>query len=100
MLRRAAIEDGGLIFTGERKPQGFMPDVDTRFDHAAGVTYQKFGERVELQITRPGSSAKIFIDGELAATFDRLTMGDWGKVVYSLQQLYNELISQENERKM
>ncbi len=93
-LRRAAIERGGLIFTGERKPQGFMPDADTRFDHSEEVMYQKFGNRVELQVSRKTNTATVFIDGELVATFENYTMRDWQDSVYSLQQIYNKLISQ------
>ena len=71
-----------------------MPDADTRFDHSEEVMYQKFGNRVELQVSRKTNTATVFIDGELVATFENYTMRDWQDSVYSLQQIYNRLISQ------
>ena len=32
-LRAAALERGGLIYTGEHAPKGYCPNVETRHDH-------------------------------------------------------------------
>ncbi len=85
MLRIAALE------AGAHAPREYCPDVDTRHDHVKGMTYQKIGERVELQVTRPGNVATILIDGEPVTTFDNMTLRSWGDVLYSLQQIYNQL---------
>ncbi len=91
MLRIAALERGGVIYTGAHAPKGYSPDVDTRHDHVNGMMCQSIGERVELQVTRPGNVATILIDGEPVATFDDMTIGSWRDILYSLQQIYNQL---------
>lgn len=91
MLRAAALERGGLIYTGKRAPQGCTPAVETRFDHVRGVIHQSFGDRVELQVNRETNAAMIIIDHEPVATFNDMTVGTWGDVLYSLQLIYNQL---------
>ncbi len=91
MLRAAATERGGLLFTGERKPKGFMPDVDTLHDHVGRTTYQWFGDRMEVRISKDTDTATVFIDGELVAIFEEMTTSVWGDMLYSLQQIYNQL---------
>lgn len=91
MLRAAALERGGLIYTGERAPQGYCPNVDTQFDHARGIMYQSFGDRVALEVSLKGNAATIIIDHEPVATFNDMTVATWGDVLYSLQKIYNQL---------
>lgn len=91
LLRSAALERGGLIYTGEHAPRGFCPDVETRFDHVQGMIYQSFGDRVELQVNRETDTATIIIDNEVVATFDHMTLASWSDALYSLQKIYNRL---------
>jgi hypothetical protein len=90
-LRAAALERGGLIYTGEHAPKGYCPNVETRHDHVRGMMYQNFGDRVELQVSRETNAATIIIDHEPVATFNDMTIGTWGDVLYSLQKIYNQL---------
>lgn len=89
MLRAAALEHGGLIYTGEHAPKGYCPNVETR--HEQGVMYQTFGNRVELQVNRETNIATIIIDGNKVASFGDMTLGTWGDVLFSLQKIYNQL---------
>lgn len=91
MLRAAALERGGLIYTGEHAPQGYCPNVETKHDQARGMMYQTFGDRVELQVSRETNVATIVIDNEPVATFNNMTLGTWGDVLFSLQKIYNQL---------
>lgn len=91
MLRAAALDRGGLIYTGAHAPNGYCPDVETTFDHAAGTMRQNFGQRVELLVQRPTNEATIIIDKHPVATFSDMTLGTWGNVLYSLQKIYNQL---------
>ena len=91
MLRAAALERGGLIYTGEHAPADFCPAAETRFDHVRGMLYQTLGNRVELQVNMDTKVATIVIDGEVMATFDDMTIDTWGDVLYSLQKIYNQL---------
>lgn len=93
MLRAAALERGGLIYAGERAPQGYCPNVETRHDHVRKIMYQTFGDRVELQVSRETNAATIVIDNEPVATFNDVTIKTWGDVLYSLQMIYNNLNS-------
>lgn len=91
LLRAAALSRGGLIYTCAVAPASYMPNVETHYDHVRGVIYQSITERVELQICRETNVATIFVNGEPLATFDDMTTGTWGNVLYSLQQIYNQL---------
>lgn len=95
MLRAAALERGGLIYTGERHPDGYMPKgVVTEYNHGKGIMRQRFGQRVMLEVSRHTNMAKIIIDGKVLASFDDMTLDSWGDVLYSLQKIYNQLIQQ------
>lgn len=91
MLRAAALQRGGLIYTNDQAPQGYCPDIEIKHDHVRGMMYQTFGDRVELQVNRETNAATIIIDNELMATFNDMTLATWGNVLYSLQQIYNQL---------
>ncbi len=88
-LRRAALERGGLIYTGIKAPQGYIPPVETKFD--AGTMYQFLGNRVELRLNKETNEARIIIDSIEIAKFNDMTTESWGDVLYSLQQIYNQL---------
>lgn len=90
-LRAAALERGGLIYAGKPAPKDYRPNVETRYDQVRGVMYQNFGDRVELQVDRETNAATIIIDHEPVATFNDITLGAWGDVLYSLQNIYNQL---------
>lgn len=91
MLRAAALERGGLIYTGEHAPKGYCPNVETTHDHVRGMMIQSFGDRVELHVNRKTNSAAIIIDHQPVATFNDMTVATWGDVLYSLQKIYNQL---------
>lgn len=90
-LRKAALERGGLIYTGVKAPKGFLPLVETKFD--AETMYQFFGNRVELRLNKATNESKIIIDSVEVARFNDMTTESWGDVLYSLQQIYNQLNS-------
>lgn len=93
MLRAAALQRGGLIYTGVQAPAGYMPDVETPFDHVRGMMYQSLGRRIGLQVDMQTNATTIFIDGEPVVTFDDMTTASWGNILHSLQQMYNQLNS-------
>lgn len=74
MLRAAALQRGGLVFTNESTSQVFA----------------NFGERVELELCRP-NIARVIIDGKTVATFSEITPSNWSNVLSSLQQIYYQL---------
>jgi hypothetical protein len=56
-----------------------------------GMMHQSFGDRVELQVNLKTNATTIIIDHEHVATFDDMTAGAWGDVLFSLQRIYNQL---------
>ena len=93
-LRAAALERGGLIYTAVVAPSGYMPDVETRFP--MGYMVQSFGDRVVLSLNRATNVATLSVDGAEVASFNDMNLGTWGSVLYSMQQMYNTLISKSN----
>lgn len=91
MLRAAALQRGGFIWTGIPAPTRYMPDVDTQLDRANGYLRQSFGGRVELSLNLPTNLATISVDGNTVAEFTDMTISTWGNVLYSMQQMYNQL---------
>ncbi|WP_418991726.1 hypothetical protein [Alistipes sp.] len=89
MLRKAALQRGGLIYLGVPAPNGYLPEVATSFED--GYMRQRFGERIEVALHLESNKAVLKIDGREAAKFDGLTVGAWGNMLYSLQQIYNKL---------
>lgn len=89
MLRAAAFKRGGVIYLGLPAPTGYIPDVATSFEN--GYMRQKFGERLEVILHLETNKAILKIDGQEAAKFEGLTVGAWGNMLYSLQQIYNRI---------
>lgn len=90
-VRKAALERGGLIYTGIAAPAGYMPDVDTCFDHANGYMYQTIGNKVKLSLHLPTNLVTISVDGNKVAEFADMTTASWSNVLYAMQQMYNKL---------
>jgi len=82
-----------VIYTGAHAPNGYCPNVETRHDHTTRTMSQMIGDRVELRVSKATNEATIVIDGEQVAAFDDMTIDTWGDVLYSLQQVYNQLIA-------
>lgn len=91
MLRAAALQRGGLIYTGMVAPAGYMPDVETHFDHSAGVMHQTLRGRVRLSVNLKENITTIYVDDKQVTKLDDMTIASWGNVLYSLQQMYNQL---------
>lgn len=89
MLRSAAFQRGGVIYLGVPAPRGYMPDIATSFEN--GYMRQQFGPRIEVILNLETNWAILKIDGQEAAKFDGLSVGVWGNMLYSLQQIYNKL---------
>lgn len=93
MLRAAALLRGGLIYTGISAPTGFTSDVKTVFDHANGMMHQTFHDRLKLSVNLANNVTRVYVDGSEVACFDDITTASWGNVLYSLQQVFNQLNS-------
>ena len=95
VIRAAAIQRGGLIYTGEKAPNGYVPNCTTR--HENGIMYQTFGNGIEFAVNLDtGSASATIVDNNgntVKHRFSEMTIADWGNALYSLQQIYNRLNS-------
>lgn len=95
-IRSAALERGGFLYTGLlHAPEGYCPKVETLFDQARDIMYQSFGDRVALEVELKSGRVTVFIDHSPVAVFDDMTLDVWGDILYSLQQVYNQLASRD-----
>lgn len=96
MIRDTALKRGGFLYTGLlHAPEGYVPKVETLFDQARDIMYQSFGDRVALEVELKTGRATIFIDHNPVAVFDDMSLETWGDILYSLQQVYNQLASRD-----
>ena len=97
ILRAAAIERGGMIFTGLTAPEGHVPDVETTYDHVRGVIRQDFRCRLAIEYNRHTCVATILLDNDPIATTPEMNLGSWAQILYSLQLMYNRLVESSNK---
>jgi hypothetical protein len=91
MLRKAALSRGGMIYNDSRYFREFTPDCDTTFDHVNKTVTQKLYNDITLVIYRMENVAKVYRNEEEIAHFGDLTMHNWGKILFGLQNIYNHL---------
>lgn len=91
MLRKAALQRGGVIYLGIKAPTNYLPDVETTFN--TGYMRQKFGSDIEVILDLNSNKAIIEIYKQPVASFSDCTVETWGNMLYSLQQIYNKLNS-------
>lgn len=91
MLRAAALQRGGLIYSGNLTDRQVVPvDVLIEFDHEKGMMYQTIGERVRVEINQNTGDAAFFLDGEQIADFGRVTVAKWGNVLFCAEIVYRQ----------
>lgn len=93
MIRTAALQRGGLVYTGEPAPEGFIPNVDTVFDHVNGLIRQTLGNDIKLTLDRKDSSIAVFYKDKQLNKFKNVTGAGWSNILYSLHLIYNQLNS-------
>ncbi|MDR2130991.1 MAG: hypothetical protein LBP56_07505 [Odoribacteraceae bacterium] len=89
LLRAAALERGGVVFTGEPAPRGYCPPVETSYEK--DVITRSFGDRVELRVERSTETATVVVDGAPVARFRRVTLDETGCILYSLEKIHDRL---------
>ena len=92
MLRAAALERGGLIYTDEVRELAIRDeDVVTEFDHTAGFMYQTFFKKVFLALNMRTGDTSLSVDGEKIVEFGNMGVAKWANVLYCVQQVDNQL---------
>lgn len=88
-LRVAALAKGGLIYTGEPAPDGFIPDCKINFQ--GDVIRQEFDNGLSVVINK--STAVVYMKNKRIAEFRNMTTEKWSALLYNLQNIYNLLNS-------
>lgn len=92
-LRTAALQRGGLIYNDAAYYKGFVPECDTTFDHAAGTMTQSLPNGITLEIRKSDNSAVVRQGDRELGRFEEMTIPAWGKLLFGLQMVYNNLNS-------
>ena len=89
MLRAAALQRGGVVYTGESAPAGFVPKIKTS---ATGeIMTQLLGECIVLCTNKKLNRVRLFINNEEVLVEENVTIRHWGDMLYSLRSLYEKL---------
>ena len=87
-LRAAALQRGGLIYTG-RIPDGYIPNVDTEFDHNKGIIIQSFGDAAQVRFEKDKTT--IEFTGADPVIIGNVTTQQWERLLYGIQMQLNRL---------
>lgn len=90
MLRAAALQRGGQIFTGP-VPERFVADCETIFDHENQKIIQKFGGDITVEISQTERSAAICDQHGQVIVIKDMTMDKWNRLLYGLQLIIAQL---------
>jgi hypothetical protein len=94
MLRKAALERGGVLYGDSKRKEGYTPTCDTDFNTAAHTMIQRFGERVKLIASTVSGSVQVFVDEELKVSYDIKTLEELGEIQTNVEALAGELSRQ------
>lgn len=89
MLRAAALQRGGVVYTGEAAPADFVPKIKT--SSTGEIMTQLLGERIVLCVNKKLNRARLFINNEEVLVEENVTIRYWGDMLYSLRSLYEKL---------
>ena len=90
VLRAAALQKGGLLYTGYARI-GFAPDCSTKFLHSEGRIIQGFGEGISVEIDVNKNQAMIITPSGNEVVIPNMTVAKWNRLLYCVQLVVNEL---------
>ena len=92
VVRAAALQRGGLIYTGAPTP---MPTCETRFYHEDNMMVQHFGDRVWINVYfDEDANIDLLVDDEMVESHNDLSIPDFMRLQERAQQKANELLNQ------
>ncbi|MDE7133768.1 MAG: hypothetical protein K2N86_00600 [Rikenellaceae bacterium] len=90
MLRAAAIQRGGMIYTGQMVPKAQSQSTDTVKDREVSV--RLIGGKVQLKIDIETSTVRLLVDGVEAFVEARVPIQEWSKTLCTALQQINEMV--------
>lgn len=89
MLRAAAIQRGGKIYTGQMVPKAQSQSTDTVKDREVSV--RLIGGKVQLKIDIETNTVRLLVDGVEAFVEARVPIQEWSKTLCIALQQINEM---------
>ena len=93
MLRTAAYERGGVLYTGPKHEREFIPNCETTFETAEHTMTQSFGGGVRLVANLENGEVAFYVEGELKTTYENPSLTEFGEIQMMAQGLAVELSS-------
>lgn len=87
MLRAAALERGGAVYGGA--DEEYVPNCDTTFNEVDQTMVQTFSDRVRLIVKFSDGAVEYWIDNEIHASYENLTVAETGRI----QKIAEEMAS-------
>lgn len=91
LLRTAAYERGGALYTGPKYGDDFIPQCETTFETAARMIIQSFGHGVRLVANLANGEVAFYVDGDLKTTYENASVKEFGEIQMMAQDLADEL---------
>ncbi|MEG1159352.1 MAG: hypothetical protein RSD70_03095 [Acidaminococcaceae bacterium] len=77
----------------KKAPQGYIPACDTQHSEADNVMHQWFpGGRVRFDYDKTTGIGQASVDGRIIGSWDVVTIGMWGDILYTLNTDFKHLI--------
>lgn len=74
-------------------PISYIPACDTHHDEVGNVMRQWFkGDRVRFNYYKNTGFAEALVDGDVVGAWNRVTVGMWANILYTLETRFKHLI--------
>lgn len=90
LLRAAAIERGGVLYTGRKRPE-YSPECITTFETADKTMTQVFSNRVYLVADLSTGGVNVYADGNLTDSYKDVTLLQLSSIQMDAEALSNQL---------
>jgi len=92
VVRAAALQRGGLIYTGAPTP---MPACEMRFFYEDNMMVQQFGDRVWINVYfDDDANIDLLVDDEMVESHNDLSITDFMRLQERAEKKANELLNQ------
>ncbi|MDH6357213.1 hypothetical protein [Parabacteroides sp. PF5-9] len=90
MIRKAALERGGILIGETKCPDGITPHFETVFHTAENLMVQTFSDRVKLVADLTTGLVTVYTDEEVVDTYDNPQITELSAIQQNVQHLANQ----------
>jgi hypothetical protein len=91
MLRSAALQRGGVIYTGSKPDPGFISDCHITFETADNTMTQLFSNKVSVVVDFTHKTVTMYADGKVESTYENATIEEFGEIQMAAMDLANKI---------